>query len=180
MAPVLPCDKFKSVHSFGAQQSGVICWWTHACCCNNTKTCNTQNEHAFYLFIFLSLWWPPVMLSFDVLQHMLCSQEEQKASLVQRRQTSLTLASFTDPSYHPWTDRQRRGLATLKQNQFSVCPVKGGRCLQIAVQKICPSFPQEKRSFHFINSRLKRNYLPTDLNHQQKDNRTKSSFFFSH
>lgn len=43
-----------------------------------------------------------------------------------------------------------------------------------------PSFPfrREKRSFRFINSRLKRNYLPTDPNHQHKENRTKSSFFF--
>lgn len=43
-----------------------------------------------------------------------------------------------------------------------------------------PSFPfwREERSFRFINSRLKRNYLPTDPNHQHKETRTKSSFFF--
>lgn len=43
-----------------------------------------------------------------------------------------------------------------------------------------PSVPfwREERSFRFINSRLKRNYLPTDPNQQHKENRTKSSFFF--
>lgn len=81
---------------------------------------------------------------------------------------------------HRLTGGVKRGAATLKQNQSSVRLVKGGRCLQILVQKICPSFSQEKRSFRFINSTRKRNYLPTDPNHPQKDNRTKSSFFFSH
>lgn len=98
-----------------------------------------------------------------------------------RQRQDLTDSGFIHRSLISATDWQAaEGAATLKQNQFSVCLVKGGRWLQIAAQKICPSFSQEKRSFRFINSRLKRNYLPIDLNHQQKDNRTKTSFFFSH
>lgn len=44
-----------------------------------------------------------------------------------------------------------------------------------------PFQPREKKeSFHFINSRLKRNYLPMGRNHQKKDNRTESTFHSTH
>lgn len=66
----------------------------------------------------------------------------------------------------------------LKTKPILCAPCQGWEMFKIAAQKICPSSSQEKRSFRFINSRLKRNYLPIDLNHQQKDTRTKSSFFF--
>lgn len=118
------------------------------------------------------------MFSFDVIQRAQDSQTGRcnsaaEADLIDSGSIHGSLISATD-----WQAAERP--TTLKQNQFSVRLVKGGRSLQIAVQKICPSFSQEKRSFRFINSRLKCNYLPIDLNHQQKDNRTKSCFFFSH
>lgn len=44
-----------------------------------------------------------------------------------------------------------------------------------------PFQPREKKeSFRFINSRLKRNYLPMGRNHQKKDNRTESTFHSTH
>lgn len=101
----------------------------------------------------------------------------QADATVQRRQTSLT-RGFIHRSLISATDWQAaEGAATLKQNQFSPCLVKGGRCLRDSgTKRSARPLSQEKRSFRFINSRLKRNYLPTDLNHQQKDNRTKSGF----
>lgn len=44
-----------------------------------------------------------------------------------------------------------------------------------------PFQPREKKeSFRFINSRLKRNYLPMGRNHQTQDNRTESTFHSTH
>lgn len=129
---------------------------------------NQRISHMTCCDVFI--WCFPACLTFTGRQTRQCSDE-----------TDIIDSGFIHRSLISATDWQAgEGAATLKQNQFSVCLVKGGRCLQIAVQKISPSFSQEKRSFHFINSRLKPNYLPVDLNHQDKDNRTKSSFFFSH
>lgn len=86
MAPVLLCDKFKSVHSFHVQQSRVIWWPTHACCCKwsalTTPQCGvvTIKTYSLSFFFFLAPrfsfiqisscpTWPVVMFSFDVFQH---------------------------------------------------------------------------------------------------------------
>lgn len=94
------------------------------------------------------------------------------------RRTSLTLASFTDRFYQPRTDRQRRG-CNLKTKAILRAPRQGWEMSADTTTKMCPSFSPEKGSFHFINSRLKRNYLPIDPNRQHKGNRTKKRLLLS-
>lgn len=117
------------------------------------------------------VWCPTARLTLTDRHMQQCSGE---ADLVGSGFIHGSLTWATD-----WQAGKGEGAATLKQNQSSLRLVKR-RCLLIPAQKTCPSFSQEKRSFRFINSTLKRNYLPTDLNHQQKENRTESSFFFGH
>lgn len=188
MAPVLPCDKFKSVRSFMFNKEGSLDGEHMLACCKQSVVTTLQ-------LVQVKMKIYSICCIFSSLNHHISQM------------TCCDVLNCCYPACPRFTDRQMRqfsagrphwlwlhlriphishrltgsgGAATLKQNQFSTRLVKGGRCLQIAVQKICPSFSQEKRSFRFINSRLKRNYLPIDLNHQQKDNRTKSCFFFSH
>lgn len=61
-------------------------------------------------------------------------------------------------------------------------PLRTLRCLQIVAHKICPSSSDERRaeSFRFINSRLKRNYLPMDINHLHQAGGTERTGFPPH
>lgn len=71
------------------------------------------------------------------------------------------------------------GGCNLKTKPILCAPCQGWEMSADNTTKMCPSFSPEKGSFHFINSRLKRNYLPIDPNRQHKGDRTKKQFLLS-
>lgn len=71
------------------------------------------------------------------------------------------------------------GGCNLKTKPILCTPCQGWETSADTTTKMCPSFSPEKGSFHFINSRLKRNYLPIDPNRHHKGNRTKKQLLLS-
>lgn len=61
-------------------------------------------------------------------------------------------------------------------SQFFVLAGQDWETTALKTIRESPFFYKRKNFFHFINSKLKHNYLPTDRNLQQKDNRTKRQF----